>query len=126
MGVGSTAVTAVLDQEDIRNYRSAFNEFAEKVRQARALMNASNPDRQAIDAALLELETARVTYNHRRDILAQHLLRSAPAPSESPRSTVERVRAVAELRWELAGKPEGTADDDWFHAEEIVRRGAAA
>ena len=126
MGVGSTAVTAVHDQEDIRNYRSAFREFAEKVRQARALMKASNPDRQAIDAALLELETARVTYNHRRDILAQHLLSSAPVPSDTLRPTADRVRAVAELRWELAGRPEGTAEDDWYRAEEIVGRSAAA
>jgi hypothetical protein len=50
MGVGSTA--EVPDQEDVRSYRSAFSEFAEKVRQARALMNASNPDRQAIAAAI--------------------------------------------------------------------------
>jgi hypothetical protein len=125
MGVGSTAITAVPGQEDVRNYRSAFGEFAKKVRQARALMNASNPDRQAIDAALLELETARITYNHRRDILAQHLLISAPAP-DSPRPTADRVKAVAELRWELAGRPEGTAEDDWFRAEEIVGRAAAA
>jgi hypothetical protein len=117
---------AVPDQADVRNYRSAFSEFAQKVRQARALMNASNPDRQAIDAALLELEKARVAYNHRRDVLAQHLLNSGPAAFEPPGPAADRVRAVAELRWELAGKPDGTAEDDWFRAEEIVRRSAAA
>ena len=35
-------------------------------------MAASNPDWQAIDAALLELEKARVNYNHHRDVLAQN------------------------------------------------------
>ena len=50
------------------DYRNAFAEFAQKVGQARALMTASNPDWQAIDAALLELEKARVKYNCRRDI----------------------------------------------------------
>ena len=89
-------------------------------------MNSPNPDRQSIDAALLELEKARVHYNHRRDILAQNLLSSAPAAPELYVPSAERVRAVAELRWELAGKPEGTAEDDWYRAEEIVRRGAAA
>jgi hypothetical protein len=108
---------AVPDQADVRNYRSAFSEFAQKVRQARALMNASNPDRQAIDAALLELEKARVAYNHRRDVLAQHLLNSGPAAFEPPGPSAD---------WELAGKPDGTAEDDWFRAEEIVRRSAAA
>ncbi len=108
-------------------YRSAFAEFAQKVRQAQALMAAPNPDWQAIDAALLELEKARVNYNHRRDILADQLVdfpgRPA-APAIQPGA--DRVRAVAELRWELAGKPEGTADDDWYRAEEIVRCAAAA
>ena len=35
------------------------------------------------------------------------------------------MREVAELRWELAGKPEGTDDENWYRAEEIVRRAAA-
>ena len=125
MGV---ALRAVPDQADIRNYRSAFSEFASKVRQARALMAAANPDRQAIDAALLELEQAHVTYNRYRDLLAQKLLRSVPPvpDSDSIRALSDRVRALAELRWELAGRPEGTAEDDWYRAEEIVRRSAAA
>ena len=88
-------------------------------------MAASNPDRQAIDAALLELEKARVVYNYRRDILAQQLLNSAPV-SATIQSSADRVREVAELRWELAGKPDGTADDDWYRAEEIVRLATAA
>jgi hypothetical protein len=125
MGV---ALRAVPDQADLHNYRSAFTEFAGKVRQTRALMAGANPDRQAIDAALLELEKAHVTYNRYRDLLAQKLLRSVPpAPvPDSLRALSDRVRAVAELRWELAGRPEGTAEDDWYRAEEIVRRSAAA
>ena len=61
----------------------------------------------------------------------------APAPRARPVAPVpfrdfdydidrDRVREIAELRWELAGKPEGTADDDWYRAEEIVRRATAA
>jgi hypothetical protein len=125
MGV---ALRAVPDQADIHNYRNAFTEFAQKVRQARALMAAANPDRQAIDAALLALEKAHVIYNRYRDLLAQKLLRTVPAApdSDSIRALSDRVRAVAELRWELAGRPEGTAEDDWYRAEEIVRGSAAA
>jgi hypothetical protein len=95
-------------------------------------MAAANPDRQAIDAALLELEKARVTYNHRRDILAQQLLNRSGQPvlqeqaADAVRPSPDRVRAIAELRWELAGRPDGTADEDWYHAEEIVRRAVAA
>jgi hypothetical protein len=109
------------------DYRTAFTEFARKVRAARALMTASNPDWQAIDAALLELEKARVAYNDRRDVLAQQLLTFSVRPaSDSIQPEADRVRAIAELRWELAGKPEGTDDENWFRAEEIVRRAMAA
>ncbi len=109
----------------ISDYRNAFAEFAQKTRQARALMAASNPDWQAIDAALLELEKARVNYNHRRDMLAQQLLNSSQFP-EAIQPQPNRVREIAELRWELAGKPEGTDDENWYRAEDIVRRATAA
>jgi hypothetical protein len=106
-------------------YRHAFTEFARKVRQARALMSAANPDWQAIDTALLELEKARVNYNHRRDLLAQQLLSASQFPdSIEPKS--DRVREIAQLRWEIAGKPEGTDDENWYRAEDIVRRATAA
>ena len=111
-----------------RSYRIAFADLTQKVQRARALMAVPNPDQQAIDAALLELEKARVEYNRSRDVLAEQLL-SASAPPElgAPSDSVaDRVREVAELRWELAGKPEGTAEDDWYRAEEIVRRAEAA
>jgi hypothetical protein len=109
----------------VSDYRIAFDEFAQKVRHAQTLMEASNPDWQAIDAALLELEKARVTYNHRRDILAQQLTNSAPV-SATIEPSANRVREIAQLRWEIAGKPEGTAEDDWYRAEDIVRRATAA
>lgn len=88
-------------------------------------MSAANPDWQAIDAALLEMEKARLTYNQRRDALVQHLsANAAPLPELEPLDN--RVREIAELRWELGGKPEGTADDNWYRAEDIVRRATAA
>lgn len=109
----------------LSDYRNAFAEFAQKTRQARALMAASNPDWQAIDAALLDLEKARVNYNHRRDLLAQQLLSSSQFP-EAIQPQPNRVKEIAELRWELAGKPEGTDEENWYRAEEIVRRATAA
>jgi hypothetical protein len=116
----------------IPDYRNAFAEFAQKLRQARALMAVTNPDWQAIDAALLNLEKARLNYNHQRDILAQELLLSSKLPafqppaSDSVQPESNRVRAIAELRWELAGKPAGRDDDNWYRAEEILRRATAA
>lgn len=89
-------------------------------------MSAVNPDWQAIDAALLGLEKARVSYNHCRDILTKELLSAAPQRELASDSIQNRVREIAELRWELAGKPEGTDDENWYRAEEIFRRATAA
>ena len=108
------------------DYRSAFAEFARRATQARALMTAEKPDWPAIDAALLELEKSRLTYNHQRDLLAQRLsTNSAPLP-KLDQLYASRVREIAQLRWELAGKPEGRDDDNWYRAEEILRRATAA
>jgi hypothetical protein len=108
------------------DYRAAFAEFADKVRQARALVAASNPDWPAIDAALLEVEKARLSYESRRDMVAQKLLNSPEPVSDGGQPLAIRVSEIAELRWELAGKPEGTDDENWYRAEDIVRRATAA
>lgn len=109
-----------------QEYRRAFHEFSERVRHLQSLTTDPHPDRAAIEAALVEVEKARVVYDERRDALAQHLLRS-PRPhivrtEDSSEAYAERVRDIAELLWESAGRPAGTADDDWHRAEEIVRR----
>src|ERR1700732_1446069 len=95
-------------------YRSAFEEFSRRVQRVQRLAAAENPDITALDTALLELEKARLAYNACRDALASHLLASS-----TPRSHVDRVRRMAELLWEVEGRPDGTADQDWHRAEEI-------
>ena len=78
----------------------------------------------------MEVEKARVIYDAYRDALAQQLLpasQRAGLPTEDPpEAKTERVKSIAELLWETAGRPEGTADEDWRLAEEIVKRAAPA
>jgi Protein of unknown function (DUF2934) len=113
-------------------YRSAFADFSQKVRAVQAMIADPTPDRAAIDTALLQVEKARVRYNQSRDKVARYLLASTasqPLPAleyDSPDEYEERVRTIAKLLWEVAGKPEGTAEDDWYRAENIIRRAAAA
>jgi hypothetical protein len=102
-------------------YRSAFVEFSRKVQRVQQLTAEQNPDLAALDTALLDLEKARIAYNTCRDALASHLLASS-----TPRTYGDRVKRMAELLWEVEGRPEGTADQDWHRAEEIVRRAPAA
>ena len=112
-------------------YREAFQNFSEKARFVQDMTATQNLDRSTVDRALLELEKAHTVYIERRNSLAYFLLPSAardlsrvPAPdSESYKS---HVRRIAELLWEVAGRPRGTANDDWYRAEEILRSVAAA
>ena len=101
-------------------YREAFEEFAQKVRQVQLLAARPGVEQQAIDKALLELETAHACYNASRDVLAAQFLPSSAAKQDTPHTHVHNVKDLAALRWEMSGRPEGTADDDWYRAEEIV------
>ena len=118
---------------DVRQaYERAFQEFSEKVRALQCLTLHPSPNAAAINIALLELEKAHWAYDRCRDALAVKLLpasrRGAFRHMEFNSAEVyeDRVRAVAQLLWESVGRPEGTADDDWNRAEQIVRRAAAA
>jgi hypothetical protein len=115
-----------------RAYRIAFRNLSQKVRSVQFLRGQTNIDQAAVDAALLELEQASVVYKSCRDALAYRLLPPSrrgllwQEPIDSSQLAEARVRRIAELRWEVRGKPEGTANEDWNHAEEIIRRTAAA
>ena len=113
-----------------RAYQRAFHDFSARVRRLQTLTDDPHPDRAAIEAALVEVEKARAIYDDCRDALAQQLLppsEMAGFPLEDPPAAkTERVKSIAELLWESAGRPEGTAEDDWHLAEEIVKRAATA
>src|SRR5512132_2827767 len=61
-----------MDHVDVwQAYRAAFDEFSQKVRQVQLLAAHPGVEQQAIDQALLELETAHVLYNVTRAALAE-------------------------------------------------------
>jgi Protein of unknown function (DUF2934) len=106
-------------------YRSAFEEFSRKAQQVQFLTEHPGGDRKAFETALLEMEKAHLAYNQARDAFVQSLL---PASIEVPRNHQQDhsrdVHTIAELLWEGAGRPSGTAEDDWHRAEAIVRSAA--
>ena len=113
-----------------QRYETAFQDFSRKVARVQFLSAQLQRDQAAIDASLLDLEKARLIYNECRDAWANRLLpseRALPAAGEleSALEFSERVKQLAELLWEVTGRPEGTADRDWYKAEEIVRRANA-
>lgn len=98
-------------------------------RKVQSLQAKTNPNRSEIEAALLELEQARLAHNSARDLLAYAMLRPARfvASEPDPKSAyATRVKSIAELMWELEGRRDGRSEDHWFRAERIVQRAVAA
>jgi hypothetical protein len=106
------------------SYLKAFAEYSDKARYLQSLTEQPRLDKSAIDIALFDLEKARLAYNDSRDALAAALLRSTAFGIPRPRVNADHVRSIAGLRWEVAGRPEGTAEEDWHRAEEIVSSAA--
>ena len=108
-------------------YRTAWEDF---VRATNALQNsliATEPDRGRAEVALFEAEKARLAYNAARDLLVAEMAGVQPAakPCSQTPPREGKVRAIALLLWELAGKPNDTALADWLHAERLVKSTSA-
>ena len=103
-------------------YRDTFEEFSRKAQHVQLLAALQNTDGKAFEVALLELERAHLAYNQARDAFLQSLLpESARMPASDDHDRTGDVPVLAELIWESAGRPEGTALEDWRRAEEIVK-----
>lgn len=113
-----------------RAYRNAFRQFQlEAARLAKINAKASYNPAEA-EAALLRVEQARLTYNDTRDTLTAFMLPPQArlafwAIPAATRQETRRVKGLAELFWELAGKPQGSAEDDWYRAERVVGQALA-
>jgi hypothetical protein len=104
-------------------YRATWEAFSHKLDELQACADAGNQER--IEAALLDVERARVAHNAARDRLAAHLCSGIAAIDASRvRPQEEVIREKARLIWELSGRPQGSAEADWLSAERVVRSAA--
>jgi hypothetical protein len=107
-------------------YRDTFEDFSKKAQRVQSLAADQSTDGKAFEIALIELEKAHLAYNEARDAFLQSLLPgSAPFPEPDDKDHTADVPAIAELIWEGAGRPDGTAQEDWRRAEAIVKRALA-
>jgi Protein of unknown function (DUF2934) len=103
-------------------YRDAFEDFSRKAHHVQVLTAQGSTDGKAFEIALLELEKAHLAYNQARDAFLQSLLpESAQILPADDHDRTGDVPVIAELIWESAGRPEGTAQEDWRRAEAIVK-----
>lgn len=106
-----------------KDYQLSFQEFAKTVATVQRLTAQRLVDQNEFARAVVALENARIAYNHARDALAAELLESSlPVAPYSTQGRQVRTKRIAELLWESAGRPLGTADDDWHRAEQIINR----
>jgi hypothetical protein len=110
-------VASTQDNTVLRNaYRTTFQEYSIKLDALQRLMSSGTPDSSTIEAALLEVEKARLAHSNARDQLARELV---------PSNIELNVRKTARLLWEMAGRPEGSAERDWNRAEQLVHAASA-
>lgn len=105
-----------------RAYRETYRQYEHAAAQL-----ARTYDAAELESALLSLEQARLAYNDARDNLAAFLMPTGVRQTfwAIPSQESRRVKGLAELFWEFAGRPQGTADADWYRAERVVRHATA-
>ena len=109
----------------LQDYRNAWETYSRKHAALQCLMDSIQPEKSRVDSVILELEKARAAHSAARDRLAKHLSATLPeGPSVPVVSEQNHVRNTAQLLWEMAGRPVGTAESDWFRAEHLIRRAA--
>ena len=129
--MGATQTQLSSEQLLLHTYREAFRMFQREAGRLAEIKAQVSYDPAAAEKALQRVERARLTYNDTRDMLAAAMM--SPESSRnfwkipaSARREQYRVKDIAELLWELAGKPAGSADDDWYRAERVVRHAGAS
>jgi len=103
-------------------YRDTFEDFSRKAQRVQALTAQHGTDGKGFETALLDLEKAHLAYNQARDTFLRSLLPDSTAmPADDDKNRTGDVPVIAELIWESAGRPDGTAQEDWRRAEAIVK-----
>jgi len=104
-------------------YESAFRDFVSRARIVERYAADPSAARTDVEAAILDMVEARAAYTNARDAVARRLLDQTPEKVLATRlePSTEQTAELAELFWKFGGRLEGTADADWYRAEEILR-----
>jgi len=115
----------------------AFHNWAAQVRVLQSVRSGDPPDKGAIEQARRWADGAAALYRAKRNLFVEFLMRSqeaagdVPAPSANgngadpatavPKDRTRQVEKLARQIWEESGRPSGTAENDWFQAESILK-----
>ena len=126
-------------------YKAAFGEWSLQVRFLQAPRSCSARNSTAIQEARAQASDAQAAYRDSRDLLADFMLvrlskikascgphtssaartgiagRPARDANSSGRGHKPQVECLAYFLWEGAGCPTGSAEADWYRAEQLIR-----
>jgi hypothetical protein len=119
----------------------AFRNWAAQVRVLQSVSSGDPPDSGAVQQARRWVDEAATIYREKRNLLVEFIMRSpkaaegayAPlgdgdregpnaggAAENAPRARTQQVQRLARQIWEESGRPDGTAEEDWYRAEQIL------
>jgi hypothetical protein len=107
----------------VEDYRAGWAQYDLSLRELQRA--ADQGDHGSLEPLLLSVERAQLNYSAARDRLAAEML-GADIGALASAVADRRIHDTAQLLWELSGKPQGTAENDWLRAERIVRHASAA
>jgi hypothetical protein len=120
---GSAVSTTPIDENLKTAYRETFREYLNRLEALQRLIQCdAAPDQ--IESVRLLVENARVAHNAARDRLARELVQ--PLLPVNAKTDESHIRRTAQLLWEVAGRPDGSAERDWQRAEQLVRTARAS
>jgi len=102
----------------VEEYSAAWARFDQSLRELQAAVDRGE-DRDS-ESLLLRVELSRLRYSAARNRLAADMLHSDLPNAVDGKEG--HIREAAHLLWELAGRPQGTAESDWLRAENLVQR----
>ena len=113
------------NRELLSEYRGTWEAFSRRLDELQLFVEKGERGRAA--EALLDVEKARLAHNVARDRVAAQLSNEIAAQDAKDLGQADRrrVRQTAQLLWEIAGKPAGTAESDWHRAETLVKSAGA-
>jgi hypothetical protein len=137
MGKTTTADEKVLLERLRADCDAAFHSWTAQVRVLQSVSAGEPQDRGAVEQARGWAEEAAAVYREKRNLLLEFIMHTQGAAGEahrdaagtlaasasgaSQRDRTRQVERLARQIWEESGRPAGTAEADWFQAEQILQ-----
>jgi hypothetical protein len=111
----------------------AFRNWTAQVRILQSVSAADPQDLGAVEQARRWADEAAAFYREKRNLFMEFLIRSQEAAGNphalsaagrdsepNPKERMRKVEKLARQIWEESGRPAGTAEHDWYQAEQIL------